>query len=79
MTAGQKLGWIGMMDQSSFPGSLILPPLGCDPALSVLVMLMSRNVFPVVSALQSIAFIYIYFLCVFGVALTPYARDRVGP
>lgn len=27
----------------------------CDPALSVLVMLVSRNVFHVVSALQSIA------------------------
>ena len=27
----------------------------CDPALSVPVMLVSRNVFPVVSALQSIA------------------------
>ena len=33
----------------------------CDPALSVLVMLVSRNVFPVVSALQSIAFIHISF------------------
>ena len=32
----------------------------CDPALSVLVMLVSRNVFPVVSALQSIAFIHIF-------------------
>ena len=29
----------------------------CDPALSVLVVLVSRNVFHVVSALQSIAFI----------------------
>ena len=29
----------------------------CDPAVSVLVMLVSRNVFYVVSALQSIAFI----------------------
>ena len=28
----------------------------CDPALSVLVMLVSRNVFHVVSALQSIVF-----------------------
>ena len=28
----------------------------CDPALSVLVMLLSRNVFHVVSALQSIVF-----------------------
>ena len=27
----------------------------CDPALSVLVMLVSRNVFQVVSALQSVA------------------------
>ena len=33
----------------------------CDPALSVLVMLVSRNVFPVVSALQSIAFIHIFY------------------
>ena len=32
----------------------------CDPALSVLVMLVSRNVFPVVSDLQSIAFIHIF-------------------
>ena len=32
----------------------------CDPALSVLVMLVSRNVFHVVSALQSIAFIHIF-------------------
>ena len=31
----------------------------CDPALSVLVMLVSRNVFHVVSALQSFAFICI--------------------
>ena len=30
----------------------------CDPALSVLVMLVSRNVFSVVSALQSFAFIH---------------------
>ena len=33
----------------------------CDPALSVLVVLVSRNVFHVVSALQSIAFIHILF------------------
>ena len=33
----------------------------CDPALSVLVMLVSRNVFHVVSALQSICFIHILF------------------
>ena len=34
----------------------------CDPALSVLVMLVSRNVFHVVSALQSIVVKkYIYF------------------
>ena len=33
----------------------------CDPALSVLVMLVSRNVFHVVSALQSFAFIHILF------------------
>ena len=32
----------------------------CDPALSVLVMLVSRNVFHVVSALQSTVFIYIF-------------------
>jgi len=32
----------------------------CDPALSVLVMLVSRNVFHVVSALQSIVFVYIF-------------------
>ena len=31
----------------------------CDPVLSVLVMLVSRNVFSVVSALQSFAFMYI--------------------
>jgi len=30
----------------------------CDPTLSVLVMLVSRNVFHVVSALQSIACLY---------------------
>ena len=30
----------------------------CDPPLSVLVMLVSRNVFHVVSALQSIVFLY---------------------
>ena len=30
----------------------------CDPALSVLVMLVSRNVFHVVSALQSFAFFF---------------------
>ena len=29
----------------------------CDPALSVLVMLVSRNIFHVVSALQSFAFL----------------------
>ena len=34
----------------------------CDPALSVLVMLMSRNVFHVVSALQCIVFIHSFFL-----------------
>ena len=33
----------------------------CHPALSVLVMLVSRNVFHVVSALQSFAFIHILF------------------
>ena len=33
----------------------------CDPALSVLVVLVSRNVFHVVSALQSFAFIHILF------------------
>ena len=33
----------------------------CDPALSVLVMLVSRNIFHVVSALQSFAFIHILF------------------
>ena len=33
----------------------------CDPALSVLVVLVSRNVFHVLSALQSIAFIHILF------------------
>ena len=32
----------------------------CDPPLSVLVMLVSRNVFHVVSALQSIVFIYLF-------------------
>ena len=30
----------------------------CDPALSILVILVSRNVFHVVSALQSILFTY---------------------
>ena len=34
----------------------------CDPALSVLVMLVSRNVFHVVSALQSIASIHFFWL-----------------
>ena len=33
----------------------------CDPALSVLVMLVSRNVFHVVSALQSFAFVCLTF------------------
>jgi len=33
----------------------------CDPALSVLAMLVSRNVFHVVSALQSIVCLYIFF------------------
>ena len=33
----------------------------CDPALSVLIMLVSRNVFHVVSALQSIVVKKIYF------------------
>ena len=33
----------------------------CDPASSVLVVLVSRNVFHVVSGLQSIAFIHILF------------------
>jgi len=32
----------------------------CDPTLSVLVMLVSRNVFHVVSALQSIAYFCVY-------------------
>ena len=32
----------------------------CDPALSVLVMLVSRNIFHVVSALQSIVFVCRY-------------------
>ena len=32
----------------------------CNPALSVLVMLVSRNVFHVVSALQSIVFIHFF-------------------
>ena len=32
----------------------------CDPALSVLVMLVSRNVFHVVSALQTIVFIHFF-------------------
>ena len=34
----------------------------CDPALSVLVMLVSRNVFHVVSALQSIVCFHIFLL-----------------
>ena len=34
----------------------------CDPALSVLIMLVSRNVFHVVSALQSIVFIHFFWL-----------------
>ena len=34
----------------------------CDPALSVLVMLVSRNVFHVLSALQSIVCLYTFFL-----------------
>ena len=34
----------------------------CDPALSVLVMLVSRNVFHVVSALQSFVFIHFFWL-----------------
>ena len=40
----------------------------CDPALSALVMLVSRNVFHVVSALQSFAFIifYVFFRVVIG-------------
>ena len=33
----------------------------CDPTLSVLVMLVSRNVFHVVSALQSIACLHTFF------------------
>ena len=33
----------------------------CDPVISVLVMLVSRNVFHVVSALQSIVCLYIFF------------------
>ena len=33
----------------------------CDPALSVLVILVSRNVFQVVSALQFIAFILTFY------------------
>ena len=32
----------------------------CDPALSILVMLVSRNLFHVVSALQSIVCLYIF-------------------
>ena len=32
----------------------------CDPALSVLVMLVSRNIFHVVSALQTIVFIHFF-------------------
>ena len=32
----------------------------CDPTLSVLVMLVSRNVFDVVSALQSIVFMHFF-------------------
>ena len=34
----------------------------CDPTLSVLVMLVSRNVFHVVSALQSIVCLHTFFL-----------------
>ena len=34
----------------------------CDPALSVLVMLVSRNVFHVVLALQSIDFVHFFWL-----------------
>ena len=34
----------------------------CDPALSVLVMLVSGSVFPVLSALKSIVFIHTFFL-----------------
>ena len=41
----------------------------CDPALSVLVVLVSRNVFHVVSALQSIAFMSIWWTNVGGVWL----------
>jgi len=42
----------------------------CDPALPVLVMLVSRNIFHVVSALQSIVCLYVYFWLI---------RSLVGP
>ena len=46
----------------------------CDPALSVLVMLVSRNVFHVVSALQSFALIS---LCMRMVLARPWVSVRV--
>ena len=47
---------------SLFLGDYKLKGTAYDPALLVLVMLVSRNVFSVVSALQSTAFIHIFIL-----------------
>ena len=48
----------------------------CDPALSVLVMFVSRNVFHVVSALQSIA-LHIYFWLIRSL-VDPTVQKRAG-
>ena len=49
----------------------------CDPALSVLVMLVSRNVFHLVSALQSIACLYLKQSLVFNASASTTASNQV--
>ena len=51
----------------------------CDPALSVLVVLVSRNVFHVVSALPSIAFIHILFWLIRSLIDPTFAVFVCGP
>ena len=55
----------------------------CDPALSVLVMLVSRNVFHVVSALQSTVFVHFFFVLADQVSCRFYVasayRMRLNP
>ena len=63
MTRALALGLASLhsADESQTPNKDETAVHCCDPALSVLVMLVSRNVFHVVSALQSTVCLYNFF------------------